>query len=204
VVRRVAVVASWLLLAVVVYLLATFAQVWWTAGRDRAAPAQAIVVLGAAQYEGEPSPVFRARLDHAAGLYARGIAPVVVVTGGRQPGDRLAEANAADAYLQSVGVPRTALRLETGGRTSYESLAASAGFLDDEGIRDVVLVSDGWHLRRSAAIAEAVGLRPRTSPAPGSPYSPAGALQQMAREAVGLAVGQVIGFRRLDRLSALT
>ncbi len=79
------------------------------------------------------------------------------MTGGRQPGDTVSEARAADAYLQERGVPATALRLEVDGRTSYESLAASARFLTREGIEEVILVSDGWHLGRSAEIARDVG-----------------------------------------------
>ena len=180
----------------------TFGQVVLTARTDRAQPAQAIVVLGAAQYGGRPSPVFAARLDHAADLYARGLAPVVVVTGGRQEGDVVTEARSADAYLQQRGVPPDALRLETTSRTSYENIAASARILLGEGLEQVILVSDGWHLARAAAIAEDVGLQPHPSPAPGSPYSPASALEQMVRETVGVAVGRLIGFRRLDNVTA--
>lgn len=195
---------AWVILAAVAYLTLTFSQVWWTATRDRAQPTQAIVVLGAAQYQGRPSPVFAARLDHAAALYGQGLAPVVVVTGGQAPGDDLSEANAADAYLQSRGVPQSALRLEVDGRTSYESLAASALILRNEGIDQAILVSDGWHLGRSAEIARSVGLDPLPSPTPTSPYSRIGVLQQMVRETAGLAVGRVIGFRRLDNLSTTT
>ena len=195
---------TWLLLAAALYLAGTFAQVWWTATRDRAAVADAIIVLGAAQYEGRPSPVFAARLDHAAELYADGLAPVVVVTGGRQEGDAVTEARSADAYLQQRGVPASALRLETTSRTSYENIAASARILQAEGLEEVLLVSDGWHLRRAASIARDVGLVPHTSPAPGSPYSTGSALQQMVRESAGLAVGRVIGFRRLDNLLTAT
>lgn len=194
---------AWLVMILVAYGVATFAQIWWAAGHDDARPADAIVVLGAAQYAGAPSPVFAARLDHAADLYRAGLAPVVVVTGGRQPGDTVSEANAADAYLQARGVPADALRLEVDGRTSYESLAASARFLRPEGIEEVILVSDGWHLRRSAEIAADVGLQPVTSPAPGSVYGPATAVKQMVRETAGLAVGRLIGFRRLDNLTTL-
>lgn len=192
---------AWVIIIALVYAVVTFAQVWWAAGADRAEPADAIVVLGAAQYDGDPSPVFAARLDHAADLYGQGLAPVVVVTGGRQPGDTVSEARAADAYLQERGVPATALRLEVDGRTSYESLAASARFLTREGIEEVILVSDGWHLGRSAEIARDVGLVPRTSPAPGSVYTASTAVKQMVRETAGLAIGRLIGFRRLDNLA---
>ena len=193
-----------LAVAALLYPLATFAQVAWTARHDAARPADAILVLGAAQYGGEPSPVFAARLDHAADLYARGLAPVVVVTGGSQPGDAESEARAADRYLQSRGVPPAALRLETGSSTTFESLTASARFLDAEGVRDVILVSDGWHLARSAAIAREVGLSPLPSPTPWSRYSPGAAFEQMVRESAGLALGRLIGFRRIDRLQELS
>ncbi|HUG83129.1 MAG TPA: YdcF family protein [Euzebya sp.] len=195
-------VMTWALVVIMLYLSATFAEVWWTSSRDRARPAEAIIVLGAAQYEGRPSPVFEARLDHAADLYVRGMAPVVVVTGGRQPGDRVSEASAASAYMHARGVPEAALRREVHASTSYESLAAIARFLREERIDEVILVSDGWHLGRSAAIARSVGLQPLSSPAPGSPYSPASSLQQMVRETLGLSLGRLIGFRRLDNLSA--
>ena len=116
-------------------------------------------------------------------------------------GGLVSEARAADAYLQERGVPATALRLEVDGRTSYESLAASARFLTREGIEEVILVSDGWHLGRSAEIARDVGLVPRTSPAPGSVYTASTAVKQMVRETAGLAIGRLIGFRRLDNLA---
>lgn len=188
-------------LVVLLYVAGTFGQVWLTASTDRARPADAILVLGAAQYDGRPSPVFAARLDHAADLYARGMAGVVVVTGGRQPGDTYSEANVADAYLQQRGVPASALRLEVDGTTSYLSLAASARFLAREGVTEVILVSDGWHLARSAEIARSVGLQPHTSPAPSVLWSSAAQLKLMARETVGLAVGRLIGFRRLDHMA---
>lgn len=200
-IRRVMRVVAWLVVGLTLYVAVTFGQVWWSASNDEARPAQAILVLGAAQYQGRPSLVFQSRLDHAAALYADGLAPVVVVTGGQQPGDVFSEAFTAYSYLQDQGIPESALRLEIDGRTSYESIAASARFLQDEGISEVVLVSDGWHLARSAAIARSVGLTPWASPTEDSVYSTVGVLQAMARETAGLAVGRLIGFRRLDRLS---
>lgn len=187
--------------AVLGYLAATFVQVWRTAAAVPTRPAQAIVVMGAAQYNGRPSPVFAARLDHAADLYRDGLAPLVVVTGGRRPGDSFSEASSADLYLQAAGVPPEALLLETQGRTSYESLAATARFLMERDIRDVIVVSDPWHLHRSAEIAERVGLQPRLAGAPASRYSTITALRQMLRETAAVAVGRIIGYRRLDRLS---
>ena len=194
---------AWLaLLVAVAYLGVTFAQVWGAARVDRSVHADAIVVMGAAQYAGRPSPVLAARLDHAVDVYQAGMADVVVVTGGPgAPGDTFSEASSADLYLQQRGVPPEALRLETGGRTSYESLAATARFLAAEGRRDVILISDGWHLRRSAEIANALGLTAHPSPTPYSPYSTVGAVKQMLRETIAVAVGRLIGFRRLDQVS---
>jgi uncharacterized SAM-binding protein YcdF (DUF218 family) len=191
---------GWVLLAVLGYLIITFAQVGLFATRDEARPAQAIIVLGAAQYNGRPSPVFRARLDHATVLYQHRFAPVVVVTGGGQPGDRYSEARAAAEYLYAHGVPDTAQRREVEGRSSWESLAAVARFLRQEGIDHVLLVSDPWHSYRIRAIAEAEGLTAYTSPTPTSVYSPAGAFGRLIHETGAVALGRLIGYRRLTHL----
>jgi uncharacterized SAM-binding protein YcdF (DUF218 family) len=192
--------AGVLLAAVLVYLAVTFVQVWAAAGRDEAAPAQAIVVLGAAQYDGDPSPVLAARLDHAADLYRRGLAPLIVVTGGRQEGDRFTEAGAGAAYLESLGVPGSAIERETTSDNSWESLAAASRFLRDDGISDVILVSDPFHSYRIEAIAEDLGLDSRVSPTPTSPVGGTEEIRAMAREAAAVAVGRIIGYRRLVRL----
>jgi uncharacterized SAM-binding protein YcdF (DUF218 family) len=186
--------------AVVLYLAVTFVQVWQASRNDEARPAQAIVVLGAAQYGGTPSPVLRARLDHAVELFQRQVAPVVAVTGGRRPGDRATEASAAAGYLIGRGVPESSLRLETDGENSWQSLAATARFLQREGIREVVLVSSPYHAFRTERIAEEVGLEGYASPAPGSAEGGATELVQMGRETVAVAVGRIIGHRRLVNL----
>jgi uncharacterized SAM-binding protein YcdF (DUF218 family) len=183
-------------LLLVGYFAVTFVQVVSASRRDRAAQAQAIVVLGAAQYDGRPSAVFRARLDHAADLYARGIAPVVVVTGGRREGDRFTEASAAAGYLERQGVPGDRMRLETSGRNSWESLAAAARFLRAEGIRDVVLVSSPYHALRIEHIASEVGLRGRSSPAD-TPEGVASTGAHIVRETLAVGIGRIIGYRRL-------
>ena len=156
-----------LVVAVVVpclYFGVTFFQVWWTSRHDGARKAQAVVVLGAAQYDGRPSSVLRARLDHAADLWHQGIAPVVVVTGGKAVGDRFTESQAGANYLHTKGVPDEAILREATGRTSWQSLAASARFLRQRGIRDVVLVSDPFHAARIHGIASELGLDAATSP----------------------------------------
>lgn len=182
------------------YFAATFVQVWWTSRHDGARPAQAVVVLGAAQFDGRPSAVLRARLDHAAGLYRRKIAPVIVVTGGKADGDRFTEAAASANYLHTKGVPDGAILREATGRTSWQSLAASARFLREKGIHDVVLVSDPFHAARIAGIASELGLSAATSPTRTSPIKGMSEFRHMVTEAAQVGVARVIGFRRLVRL----
>jgi uncharacterized SAM-binding protein YcdF (DUF218 family) len=139
------------------------------AARDQATGADAIVVLGAAQYNGRPSPVFRARLDHAAMLYQRGLAPVVLVTGGVGPRDTLNEANVGRDYLVRLGLPTEAVLPLAGGDDTHSSLKQVARWFEGRGSRRVLLVSDGFHMLRLEIIAERLGLTPYTSPATGSP-----------------------------------
>ncbi|MEO7836769.1 MAG: YdcF family protein [Acidimicrobiales bacterium] len=195
--------------ALLLYLVVTFAQVWQSAGRDQARPAQAIVVFGAAQYDGRPSPVLRSRLDHALTLYERKLARKVVVTGGRRSGDRFTEATVAAAYLQQRGVPDAAILREVSGRNSWQSLAAAANFLKNQvpPVTNVLLVSDDYHSARIAAIAKELGLVAHTSPARGVPSRRAGKLIHMGKETLAVAAGRVFGFRRvagIDRRLART
>ncbi|MGH8929769.1 MAG: YdcF family protein [Egibacteraceae bacterium] len=191
---------GWAMAAVPLYLCVTFLQVAVAALRDEAREVQAIVVLGAAQYDGRPSPVFQSRLDHAAALYEQGLAPIVVVTGGGRPGDRYSEARAAAEYLYTRGVPDDAQRREVDGRSSWESLSATARFLSDEGIDQVLLVSDPWHSYRIESIAKGEGLDAYTSPTPTSPYTAGGTVRRLVREAGAVALGRVIGYRRLEHV----
>jgi uncharacterized SAM-binding protein YcdF (DUF218 family) len=184
-----------LVVGLVAYLVVTFVQVWRAAERDEARSADAIIVLGAAQYDGVPSPVLANRLDHAAELYREGIAPLIVVTGGRREGDRFTEAEASAHYLESLGISGGAIERETTGSSSWESLASAAGFLRGQGITRVVLVSDPYHAMRIDGIAHELGLDATVSPADG-----ASSLGELARESVAVAVGRVIGYDRLVRL----
>ena len=192
-----------LVVAIVVpalYFAVTFVEVWLTSRHDGARPAQALIVLGAAQYDGRPSPVLRARLDHAADLWHRNVAPVVVVTGGKAEGDRFTESAASANYLHTKGVPDEAILREATGRTSWQSLAASARFLRQRGIRDVVLVSDPFHAARIHGIASELGLDAATSPTRTSPITGVSELRHMVIETAQVGVARVIGFRRLVRV----
>jgi len=194
-------VASVLVAATLLYLGVTFVQVLQASGRDQARRVQAIVVLGAAQYDGRPSPVLRARLDHAAELYERGLADKVVVTGGKQAGDRTTEASVSAEYLVRHGVPEAAILREVQGRSSWQQLAAAAAFLKRQGITKVLLVSDGFHSARIVAIAGELGLDGYTSPATDSPIKGAGKLPYVGRETLAVAAGRLIGFRRVAGIS---
>ena len=185
-----------LMVAVVLYLGVTFTQVWMAARRDEARPSQAIVVLGTAQYNGQPSPVLKARLDHAVDLWRRKLAPVIVVTGGRKPGDQFTEATASANYLLAKGVPDANVLREVSGKSSWQSLAAAANFLRDRDITRVLLVSDPFHSYRINAMADELGLDGHSSPTRTSPIAGTTEARYLLRETAAVAVGRVIGFRR--------
>ena len=137
---------------------------------DARRSASAIVVLGAAQWDGRPSPVLRARVDHAIALWRRGLAPRLVMTGGRGPGDTTSEAAVERRYAMRQGVPGRAILVESTSRTTREALRNVAAMLDGSA-RDVILVSDPFHMLRLSIVARRFGLRPQTSPTRTSPIS---------------------------------
>lgn len=191
---------------VVGYYLISLVQVVTTGRSDGSRQSDAIVVLGAAQYDGRPSPQLAARLDHALTLFEQGVASTVVVTGGKLPGDRFTEAEASQDYLVDLGVPAEAIVLENLGSTTYESLAAVVDLLDDDadgedGGADVVLVTDPYHALRSRLIADEVGLDAVVSPTPSSVVSGWGSARRQMFEAAGVAVGRIVGFERLSGFS---
>ena len=193
-------VAAVLVAAAVLSVGVTFVQVWRAARDDQARPAQAIVVFGTAQYNGVPSPVLAARLDHAIELFRKGLAPVIVVTGGNQPGDRFTEATASANYLIERGVPDEDVLREVSGTSSWQSLAAAANFLGERDISEVLLVSDPFHSYRIRAMASELGLEGHSSPTRTSPIQGLSEARYMVRETVAVAVGRVIGFRRQARI----
>jgi len=135
----------------------------------RMGTADAIVVLGAAQYDGRPSPVFQARLDHAIALWRERRAPLLVMTGGRQEGDRWSEAATARDYAIGQGVPAASIRMEDAGRSTLESLRAVATILEREALESAVFVSDRSHMLRVLRTARDLGIRAYGSPAADSP-----------------------------------
>jgi uncharacterized SAM-binding protein YcdF (DUF218 family) len=152
-------------------LLAGFTsyRIWALGERDDRRPAAAIVVLGAAQFDGRPSPVFKARLDHAIDLYRVGVAPLLVMTGGNAAGDRTTEAAVARAFAIERAVPPTAILFEDRGRNTVESLRAVGVLLRDRGLTDAVFVSDRTHMLRVLRIARDEGITAWGSPTDTSP-----------------------------------
>lgn len=146
-------------------------MIYLQARTDEARPVDAIVVLGAAQYNGRPSPVFESRLAHAFSLYNEGLAPTIVVTGGKQPGDAYTEAETAYGWLVERGVPEDAILMENEGRSTWDSLKGVDDVLAGEGA-SVLVVSDGFHLFRSEMMLRELGFDAYSSPAPDSPIEP--------------------------------
>lgn len=163
---------GWLLglLMVGAWIMSLVGVIFWER-RDMARPASAIVVLGAAQYVGRPSPVLRARLDHAIDLWRRGLAPTIICTGGFGDRDTTSEAAVAQHYAIEHGVPPRVIMIENSGRSTSESLAHVAQLMDAEPTKDVILVSDPFHMLRLTILARRYGLTPYPSPTRTSPIS---------------------------------
>lgn len=184
---------SWLgigVSALVVAYGASFGIVVVESHEDQARAVDAIVVLGAAQYNGRPSPVLKARLDHGFDLWHDKLAARIVVTGGIGDGDRMSEATVGQRYLLAHGVPDSQVVVLARGRTTDETMAAVAGWLDNEGLGSVVLVSDPFHMARLRLEAKGHGVEAYTSPTRTSPISgsPREELGYLAAEAAKLPV----------------
>ncbi len=175
------------------------ALIFYWSTRQATGNADAIVVMGAAQYGGRPSPVLRARLDHALALWKADRAARVILTGGRRPGDLISEAAAGRRYLGRRGVPATRMLLESTGRTSLASVHGAALLLRSEQpprrpaarLRpSVLLVSDPFHMLRLDILARLHGMTPLPSPTRTSPISarPRLAVEYMLRESIALPI----------------
>jgi uncharacterized SAM-binding protein YcdF (DUF218 family) len=155
-------VFAWCMLVMAVYLFGR---------RDEAKRADAIVVLGAAQYDGRPSPVLRARLDHGIALYRRGLAPVLILTGGVGVGDTVSEAEVGRRYASKQGVPAHRILIERAGLTSDQSMTTVARIMAQHELRSAVLVSDPFHMLRLRILAARLGFRAYSSPTRSSPIA---------------------------------
>ena len=176
-------------------------RIWDEGQHDDQRPADAIVVLGAAQYDGRPSPVFAARLDHAVALYLSGAAPVLIVTGGNRPGDRTTEAAVARKFAMDRNVPSSAILVEDRGRTTLESLQGVGGIMRDHGLRSAIFVSDRTHMLRVLRMAQDQGVVAYGSPTPTSPIDQEWSrrLDATRHELGALALYFVAGVAPIDR-----
>jgi uncharacterized SAM-binding protein YcdF (DUF218 family) len=158
--------AGTLIAGALAWVLWVDGQIRYYSRRDEARPADAIAVFGAAEYDGRPSPVLRARLDHALELYRRGLAPMVITLGGGDPTDRHSEGGVGHDYLLAHGVPEADIIAETESDNTEQSAERLAVIARANGLRNIVVVSDGTHLFRIHALCEHDGLQVYTSPRP--------------------------------------
>jgi uncharacterized SAM-binding protein YcdF (DUF218 family) len=153
-----------LVLAALLLVASTAAAIWWTARQDSRPRSDAIVVLGSAQYNGVPSSIFEARLEHALSLWEDGVAPVVVTVGGKAAGDQFTEAEAGRDYLMDAGIPGDSLLAVQEGVDTLESMRAVGATFAERGWSSAVLVTDPWHAMRAERMAEDSGISAESSP----------------------------------------
>ncbi|MGY1885700.1 YdcF family protein [Blastococcus sp. SYSU DS0753] len=151
-------------LAAVLLVASTALAIWWTARQDARPQSDAIVVLGSAQYNGVPSSIFAARLEHARALYEQGVAPVIVTVGGKAAGDQFTEAEAGRDYLAAAGVPTESLLAVPEGVDTLESMRVVGAAFDERDWERAVLVTDPWHAMRAERMAEDAGIEAESSP----------------------------------------
>jgi len=181
------------------YFAVTAVQVWLTSRHHEARPVQAIVVMGAAQYDGVPSPDLVSRLQEASTLWGQHLATTMVVTGSKQTGDQFTEAHASAVWLEQHGVPADDI-VEVGGDDSWTNLSLASAALHKRGLTKVLIVTDGFHEDRSLAIASNVNLQAWPAPATNSPIKGWATVPYYAKETVGVALGRIIGYSRLHSL----
>ena len=187
-----------LLAAATLWVAWVESQIHYYATRDEARPADAIAVFGAAEYDGRPSPVLRARLDHGLDLYQEKLAPLIITLGGGDPADRHSEGGVGRDYLLANGVPDAAIIAETESSDTEESVKRLAAIARENHLREIVVVSDGTHLFRVHALCSSMGLNVVTSPRPElRPLPPSARMERNIHEVLSYS------FWRLERLAGI-
>jgi uncharacterized SAM-binding protein YcdF (DUF218 family) len=184
---------------IVLYFAVTLVQVWLTSRQYDPRPAGAILVMGAAQDDCVPTLDLSARLDQALTLYHQGYAHLIMLTGGKQPGDKCTEAQSGAMYLEARGVPSNDI-LQAGGNDSYENIADAQSALLAHDARVVLVTTDPFHEDRSMAIASTLALMPSPTPTQTSPIRGWSMLPYFAKETVGVGLGRIIGYNHLEWL----
>jgi len=179
------------------YWGATLVQVYTAANDEQARPVDAIVVLGAAQFDGTPSPALAARLDRARELFEDGVADTIVTTGSNREGDRFTEGFSGFVYLRDAGVPEEAIVTITNGGDTYRQITATKVQLDERDLTTALLVSDRYHSYRLRSIAEDVGIEAYVAPTSIEPTT-----RDYVRETTAVSIGRIVGYRRLSNWAA--
>jgi len=203
--KRAAQVFAMLLCVGSLYVGLTVFEVWRVGHNQSIAQVDAIVVMGAAQYDGVPSPLLKARLMHALDLWKQKVAPRIVLTGGNRPGDRFTEASASAIFLRQQGVPQVDLLQESASRSTYEALRNLRSLVKNDSnfieIESIVIVTDPYHELRSQLTAEEWGFDASTSSTPNSPFAGNGAFKKHVKEGAGIAIARIIGFGNLWKIT---
>ena len=192
-------IAALVLAGIVLYFAVTLVQVWLTSRQYDPHPAGAILVMGAAQDNCNPTEDLSARLNQALTLYHQGYAHLIMLTGSKQPGDRCTEAESGALWLEARGVPASDI-LQAGGNDSYKNIADAQNQLVAHDARVVLVTTDPFHEDRSMAIASNLGLTPSPTPTQSSPITGWATVPYFAKETIGVGLGRIIGFNHLEWL----
>jgi len=203
--KRAAQVFAMLLCVGSLYVGLTVFEVWRVGHNQSIAQVDAIVVMGAAQYDGVPSPLLKARLMRAFELWEQKVAPRIVLTGGNKPGDRFTEASASAIFLRQQGVPQEDLLQESSSRSTYEALRNVRNLVTTDsnfaGMKRIVIVTDPYHELRSRLTAQEMNFEAATSSSSNSPIAGNSAFKKHVKEGVGIALARVIGFGNLWKIT---
>jgi uncharacterized SAM-binding protein YcdF (DUF218 family) len=203
--KRVAQLLALVLCVGSLYVGLTVFEVWRVGRTQSTTQVDAIVVMGAAQYDGVPSLLLKARLMRAFELWEQKVAPRIVLTGGNKPGDRFTEASASAIFLRQQGVPQEDLLQESLSRSTYEALRNVRNLVATDsnfaGIKRIVIVTDPYHELRSRLTAREMNFETTTSPSSNSPIAGNSAFKKYVKEGAGIALARVIGFGNLWKIT---
>ena len=203
--KRVAQLLALVLCVGSLYVGLTVFEVWRVGRTQSTAQVDAIVVMGAAQYDGVPSPLLKARLMRAFELWDQKVAPRIVLTGGNKPGDRFTEASASAIFLRQQGVPQEDLLQESSSRSTYEALRNVRNLVATDsnfaGMKRIAIVTDPYHELRSRLTAQEMNFEATTSSSSNSPIAGNSAFKKHVKEGVGIALARVIGFGNLWKIT---
>ena len=184
-------------IALVSYVGIAAVTLTWAGTHQYTKTVDAIVVMGAAQYDGVPSPLLASRLQHALDLWKQKQAPVIAVTGGKRAGDRFTEGDTSRRWLTDRGVPAANIIVESVGRSTWESVENLAPLLNNANVRSVVVVSSSWHVQRAELSLDELGFRAHSSASPDGVLSGSSEKSKLIREIAGVSLGRIIGFGTL-------